>query len=510
MSQLVIVTETVSEEILQNAGFIRIHSESIPSYKVDNLRLLEHCKRRLDSKEGDAYTLKNLVGRIEQASGDAKASIQSYTEALAINPKAVSTFRNLGTAYHSIGEHSLAFASFQQALTVDISDAIVYQKLAMFYEDLASRDWNEAGDHAQKCYQYYIDNVDPEDTTMLTRLGNLLVNEHKPDEAVVAFKSALRIDDTMHHVWFNLAHAQLNSHDVEGARESLKNALALNDELHAAKHMLKALSDTEAESMEFADPAYVVELYDSYAKNYDDHGKKLRYATPRGIREEMAKIYQRIGRFVGEGNELGVEEDEGGETCAPSTMGTSEGGCSSHPHVQLTAGPLDVLDLGCGTGLAGGWVKDYCKTLTGVDLSAKMIQAARKKNLYQETYIMGINDYMSQCDKQYDLVVAADVLSYIGDLDQTISQLTKVMKPDTYSIFTVEAIPSNVPITDSVKEKGYRLLKNGRFGYTKEYINGLVAKHGLELELCKDFSPRLDFGEPVQGYMYVLHKHTES
>ena len=141
-----------------------------------------------------------------------------------------------------------------------------------------------------------------------------------------------------------------------------------------------------------------------------------------------------------------------GETCAPSTMGTSEGGCGSHPHVQLTAGPLDVLDLGCGTGLAGGWVKDYCKTMTGVDLFSQMIQGARKKNLYQETYVMGINDYMSGCEKQYDLIVAADVLSYIGDLEETISQF-KGDEARYLSVFTIEAIPSDIPLTNTVKRK---------------------------------------------------------
>ena len=515
MDQVILITDTIPQEILltvgfiripsNSAGFVRIPSNTSPSYKVDNIKFLEHCKRRLASSEGNAYTLHDLAGRTEQATGDAKASIQSYTAALAEKPNAVSTFRNLGTAYHSTGEHSLAFASFQQALTLDTSDAVVYQKLGMFYESLASRDWDDAGDHAQKCYQYYIDNVDPEDTTMLTRLGNLLVREHKPNEAIIAFKSALEVDDTLHNVWFNLAHAQLNLKEVEDAKESLTKALASNNELYAAKHMLQALSDADAEAMQYADPAYVVELYDSYAKNYDEHCKKLRLSTPRVIREEMAKIYKRIGRFVGEGNELGTEEDEGGETCAPSTMGTSEGGCGSHPHVQLTAGPLDVLDLGCGTGLAGGWVKDYCKTMTGVDLSSQMIQGARKKNLYQETYVMGINDYMSGCEKQYDLIVAADVLSYIGDLEETISQFKKVMKPDTYAVFTIEAIPSDIPLTNTVKEKGYRLLSNGRFGYMKEYMDGLVTKHGLDIELFKIFSPRLDLGQPVQAYMYVIH-----
>lgn len=61
----------------------------------------------------------------------------------------------------------------------------MYLKLAFFYEDLASKDWPEAGEHSQKCYQYYLDNVDHEDTAILTRLGNLLIKEHKPDAVVV-------------------------------------------------------------------------------------------------------------------------------------------------------------------------------------------------------------------------------------------------------------------------------------------------------------------------------------
>jgi hypothetical protein len=62
----------------------------------------------------------------------------------------------------------------------------VYLKLAFFYEDLASKDWPEAGEHSHKCYRYYLDNVDNEDTAVLTRLGNLFIKEHKPD-AVIAF-----------------------------------------------------------------------------------------------------------------------------------------------------------------------------------------------------------------------------------------------------------------------------------------------------------------------------------
>ena len=167
----------------------------------------------------------------------------------------------------------------------------------------------------------------------------------------------------MYNVWFNLAQAQVNIRDTEGAQTSLKKALMLKADIPAATHMLKALSDRDADSLMFTDPEYVRDLYSTYAATYDEHGKKLRYSTPRVIREEMAKVYKSINRFAGV--ELGTEADEDGHSCAPSTMGSSEGGCSSHTHVTLTAGPLDVLDLGCGTGLAGGWLKDYCKNLVG-------------------------------------------------------------------------------------------------------------------------------------------------
>ena len=81
----------------------------------------------------------------------------------------------------------------------------------------------------------------------------------------------------------------------------------MRGDIPAAKHMLKALTDEEAKSVKYADHDYIRDLYNSYADSYDEHGKKLRYATPRVIREEMAVIYKSINRFAG--TELGVEAD---------------------------------------------------------------------------------------------------------------------------------------------------------------------------------------------------------
>ena len=174
--------------------------------------------------------------------------------------------------------------------------------------------------------------------------------------------------------------------------------------------------------------------------------------------------------------------------------------------MQLSAGPLDVLDLGCGTGLAGGWVKDYCKRLVGVDISKEMVLLAKKKALYQETHVMSIDDYMTSIEEKFDLIIAADVFSYIGDLSQTLFLLSKVMRANGHATFTVEAIPSGV----RVPEKGFTLLKNGRFGYEKAYIDKLIEENNLDIVLARNFSPRLDFGNPVPGYLYVVTSSSRS
>jgi SAM-dependent methyltransferase len=48
----------------------------------------------------------------------------------------------------------------------------------------------------------------------------------------------------------------------------------------------------------------------------------------------------------------------------------------------VPARDIDVLDLGCGTGLLGARLRMLARSLTGVDLSANMIEQARRRNIY--------------------------------------------------------------------------------------------------------------------------------
>ena len=72
--------------------------------------------------------------------------------------------------------------------------------------------------------------------------------------------------------------------------------------------------------------------------------------------------------------------------------------------------PLDVLDLGCGTGLCGPLVRPMARTLSGVDLSPAMIEMAKKRGIYDHLEIGNLIDSMKLSTGKHDLLLCTDVL----------------------------------------------------------------------------------------------------
>lgn len=221
---------------------------------------------------------------------------------------------------------------------------------------------------------------------------------------------------------------QLKRGDYSGAIASLQRTLEIEPSVAAARHMLKALSDEDSDYVMELEVEYIKDLFNSYGSVYDDQVRKLRYSAPRIIRQELAKIYK--SRYE---KEMSVTVDSDRDFNVAGEQITGKG-CSTY--TTFMNATLDILDLGCGTGLAGSWVKDYAASMVGVDISEKMIMAAGKKMLYEELHCKSISDYCTSTRKTFDLVVAADVLAYIGDLGETMKQVQHMRIGGLYNIGT--------------------------------------------------------------------------
>ncbi|MEM8747375.1 MAG: class I SAM-dependent methyltransferase [Actinomycetota bacterium] len=90
-----------------------------------------------------------------------------------------------------------------------------------------------------------------------------------------------------------------------------------------------------------------------------------------------------------------------------------------------------VLDAGCGTGLVGVAiaVRNPDLELVGVDVSAASVALARERNVYADLRVASLDDRLDAPDGSFDAVVCAGVLSYVSDVEATLSEMIRVARP---------------------------------------------------------------------------------
>ncbi|MDW9416906.1 methyltransferase domain-containing protein [Sinorhizobium meliloti] len=261
--------------------------------------------------------------------------------------------------------------------------------------------------------------------------------------------------------WFRLADYEEKSGRIEAAVDALRHTLRLNPEdIFGASLKLALLGATE--TPERPPSVYVERLFDDYAERFD-HAlvEKLGYSVP----EKLAAV---IGRVNG-------------------------GGRFRH-----------VTDLGCGTGLFGERIRDRADFLEGFDLSANMLAKAEAKGVY---------DRLAQADLSLapedsgvfgaleqgraDLVSAADVLMYLGNLEGVFFIADRLLASGGLFAFSVE---------DACGADGFVLRPSLRYAHSEAYIASLCKESGLSMIATERTIIRRDAGEPVDGILFLACK----
>ncbi|MEO1703313.1 MAG: methyltransferase [Pseudomonadota bacterium] len=168
------------------------------------------------------------------------------------------------------------------------------------------------------------------------------------------------------------------------------------------------------------------------------------------------------------------------------------------------AGPFDrLLDLGCGTGLVGMMLMERCQHATGVDLAEKMVEAADERSAYDALFVNEAVHFLEEYAKSkdpahqpFDLIVAADVLPYIGALEPLFDGIAANAEPGALLAISCETLPN--------LHTGWSITPNQRFAHAKKYIHDMCERAGfLDVELFEEITVRTEQGAPIPGYLMV-------
>lgn len=280
-------------------------------------------------------------------------------------------------------------------------------------------------------------------------LGEVLLQADMLPTAIAEFLRALRIDPDLSEARFFLGCAWLEAGEADRALNAFaelpEDMPGLAGKISQAKAM-RALPRCDA--------GYVRHLFDQFSADYDARMlSQLCYRAP--------KILRALADMVMPGREN-----------------------------------LTVLDLGCGTGLSGAAFKDLARRLTGIDLSPGMIEKARARGIYDDLSVADIETALGNVEEAYDLMLAADTLVYLGDLENVMLGAARALKNGGFFLFTVERKEGD----------GFELGPKRRWRHSENYLREQVAAAKLEIAGLLACAPRTEKGEEVDGFAVALYK----
>ena len=256
--------------------------------------------------------------------------------------------------------------------------------------------------------------------------------------------------------YYRLGYALCLENRIEDAAEIYRRWIALEPDKPEARHLLAACTGENVPAR--ASKEFVERLFDRFAANFDAVLDSVDYKAPALVAATILQVLQ-----------------------------------------PARSGDIDVLDAGCGTGLAGPLLRSYARRLTGVDLSRRMLGQAQARGCYDELVQSDLTDHLVERKGAYDLIAAVDTLCYFGDLREVARGFASALRPGGHLVFTVEAAePSAAP-------SGYHLHPHGRYSHTEDYVRSALGDAGFAVRLVRTAELRVEI-VPVHGLVVVADR----
>lgn len=258
---------------------------------------------------------------------------------------------------------------------------------------------------------------------------------------------------------YDRALALEKSGDFDAAAEAYEEVLAIDPDDHGGAAVRLASMGRGAVPLKAPD-AYVATLFDQHAEMFDTIlVDQLGYDVPLQLREILLEIDEKFHR-------------------------------------------QRMLDLGCGTGLSADALDDMAAHKTGVDISENMIEVAFEKGDYDALFVgEAVRFLETTAEDAWDLIVATDVLPYMGELNRFFAGVAAHLEHGGYFGFSSETLDD-----DWLAGRAFMVGNYQRFAHAQAYVKAQLESYGMECLRCENITVRSEQGAPVPGHLYVARK----
>lgn len=387
----------------------------------------------------------NGLGIIKEALNDLNGAFAAYDAAIRAAPDYPDAYNNRAHIYAKRGKKWDAEDDYKTAVKLDPKFAEAFNDLGALLYD------NERYEEALECYRKAF-LINPKQAETCLNLGMAVKESGDAAEAVGLYLTALSLKPelTVAHQYLAQALHALYVHDNKQdlAKQLAHKWLQFFPDNPTARRICDAF---DGKIPTGASPDYVRDLFDSFADSFESSLKKIDYRVPDLLKSALA-----------------------GET-----------------------GGLRVLDAGCGTGLNAPFLKTIAASLTGVDLSPKMIEKAREKALYDHLETADVTAYLNRRPQAFDLVVLADVACYSGDLTPLLTAAANGLDDGGRLFLTVEENSEGTP---------FALQPSGRFTHGEAPLRQALKQAGFEVLSLTKAPLRNEDSVPVAGLVVLARK----
>lgn len=373
-----------------------------------------------------AYDIKNLIAQIFLKRENETNADKYFHQALLLNPKSIDALINLGVLEKNETYLKKAISLHPK----DFKPHLVYADF-LYQEKRAS----EALEEYRKALLFGGDNA-----ALSNNLALVLKDMEDYKGALDLLLNAFMKDKQNKNIAINIAETLVLLNESEPS-EALKIAKLWQKNAPDNIFANKTLASFEKD-VSFDDVKYAKELFDEFAPVYDKRMSDIQYNILDKIKELNPEL---------KGN---------------------------------------ILDLGCGTGLAAEKLKTQSSQWTGVDISKKMIQLAAQKDLYKELFEEDISDFLEKNKLKFNFILCLDVVEYIKDFEK----LLKLCFPSNL-ILSIEKAPENI--------ESYQLSSKGRYQHNPLYTTSLLNKIGYKNIQSHQLILRKENGKEVEGVLFI-------